>query len=269
MIVHEVISTEKVPFRYRVAGPGSRFLAYLTDFGVLLLLAIVGLFTANVLEVGRGGSGAALFLLWVFALTWCYFPLFEWLWQGQTPGKRLVGVRVIRGDGTGVTLPGAAGRNLLRALDWLPLLLMDRVPILLAAAGPFLLHAISAAVMACDGKFRRPGDLAAGTLVVHVERAAPPVRALYDEPTGAVPVHAAARQRLDRLDRQQKQTLLDICLRRDQLRIVDRAQLFRAASAFLRQRLELAPTAYQSDEKFVLEMAALLGETAGQAKGLT
>ena len=68
------------------------------------------------------------------------------------------------------------------------------------------------------------------------------------------------RQRLAQLEREQKQTLLDLSLRRNQLSVPDRARLFRAAAEFLQERLDLAPEQYVSDEKFVLQLAAMLGE---------
>jgi hypothetical protein len=105
------------------------------------------------------------------------------------------------------------------------------------------------------------GDLAAGTLVVHVERRARPIQAVHDRTgEGARAREALVRQRLAQLDRQQKQTLLDLCLRRDQLRVSDRSRLFRAVAEHFAARLDLAPDEYQSDEKFILELAAALGE---------
>jgi uncharacterized RDD family membrane protein YckC len=261
-MLHEVLTTEKVPFTYRVAGLGSRFLAYLLDAGFLVLLVFMGLVLANVLEAGRGGAGAALLALWTFALIWGYFPLFEWLWQGQTPGKRLLGIRVVQWQGTSVTFFAAAVRNLLRALDWLPLLLLDRVPVLLAALGPLVLHGISFTVAAANPRHRRPGDFAAGTLVVHVERRAQPIRALHEGTPDGDAIAPAVRQRLAQLEREQKQTLLDLCLRREQLRAGERARLFRATSDYLQKRLDIAPGPYQSDEKFVLQLVAALGEGA-------
>jgi uncharacterized RDD family membrane protein YckC len=259
-MLHKVLTTEKVPFNYRVAGLGSRFLAYLLDACFLVLLAFMGLIVANVLEVGRGGSGAALFVLWTFALIWGYFPLFEGFWQGQTPGKRLLGIRVIQVQGTSVTLFAATVRNLLRALDWLPLLLLDRLPVVLVALGPLLLHGISFVVAAANPLHRRPGDFAAGSLVVHVERRASPIRALHDGTPDGEAFAPAVRQRLAQLEREQKQTLLDLCLRRDQLRVAERARLFQTISGYLQKRLDIAPGPYQSDEKFVLQLVATLGE---------
>jgi uncharacterized RDD family membrane protein YckC len=249
VIRHEVITTEKVPFRYRVAGLGSRFLAWLVDLLVLIGLDFVGAIVGSVLVAGRPGLGRALFILWNFVVLWGYFLLFEWLWHGQTPGKALLGIRVIQWRGTAMNFFQAAVRNLLRVVDSLP------VPLPL---GPGLVGFV---VAACNREHRRLGDLAADTLVVHVERRASSILALADG-RGEVDRSRLAllRQRLSQLDREQKQTLLDLCLRRDQLRVVERARLFEAAARFFQQRLGLAPDEHESAEKFVLQMAAALGE---------
>jgi uncharacterized RDD family membrane protein YckC len=243
MLLHEVMTTEKVPFNYRVAGLGSRFLAWLVDVGLMVLLTVAGLLVGGVLNVGRFGLGLAVVTLWTFALQWGYFLFFEWLWHGQTPGKRLVGIRVIDWRGTSVSFGQAAIRNLLRAVDSLPM------------------YGVAFVVAACNREQRRLGDLAANTLVVHVERRAKPIRALHDGATEADAARDALfRQRLSQFDRRQKQALLDLCLRRDQLRVDDRARLFRELAEYFKTRLELAPAQYQSEEKFILEVAGVLGE---------
>ncbi len=247
MILHEVVSTEKVPFHYRVAGLGSRFLAWLIDLVLFGLLLVAGSVFASPLESGRRGLGLALVLLWQFTLLWGYFLFFEWLWHGQTPGKKVLGLRVITVEGTAITFVQSALRNVLRFVDGLPV--------------PFLLYGLGFAVAACNRESRRLGDLAAGTLVVHVEGKARPIQALYDRADlEHRPRDALVRQRLEQLDRPQKQTLMELCLRRDQLRVSDRARLFRATADYFRKRLDLAPEQYQSDEKFVLQLAAALGE---------
>ncbi|MBY0524588.1 MAG: RDD family protein [Gemmataceae bacterium] len=258
MILHEVVTTEKVPFTYRVAGIGSRFLAWLVDAGIILLFGFVGMMVANVLEGGREGLGIAVFLLAVFVLRWGYFLCFEWLWQGQTPGKRIVGIRVIQWRGTGISFYQSAARNFVRMIDGLPLVFLPGFFGFLAmlTCPPGLLGFL---VAIGNEKQRRLGDWAAGTLVVHVERQAKPIQALHDGITESGPLsEVVVRQRLGQLTRPQKQTLLDLCLRRDQLRVSDRAQLFHATADYLKARFDLTPREHQSDEKFVVYLAGVL-----------
>jgi uncharacterized RDD family membrane protein YckC len=249
-MIHEVITSEKVPFTYRVAGMGARFVAWLVDLGLLVILLLMGLVVGSVLEQGREGLGVAVIMLWTFVAQWGYFLLFEWLWHGQTPGKRALGIRVIQWDGTGMNFGQAAVRNLLRVVDGLPLLVMDLLP---------LLYGVGFLVAACNREHPRLGDLAAGTLVVYVEHrpgpvGLPPERGSEAE-RGQAPL---VRQRLEQLTRPQKQTLVELCLRREQLRVRERARLFSAAAAYFKENLDLAPRAYESDEKFIVQLAAVL-----------
>jgi uncharacterized RDD family membrane protein YckC len=254
VIRHEVLTAEKVSLSYRVAGLGSRFLAWLIDLLAILMLDFMGILVGSVLLIGCPGLGQALILVWQFVVMWGYFLFFEWLWHGQTPGKYLLGIRVIQWRGTALTLYHSAVRNLLRVADSLP------IPLPL---GPGLLGFV---VAACNREQRRLGDLAGGTLVVHVERNVQPILALAGTRSEADRQRLALlRQRLGQLDRQQKQTLLDLCLRRDQLRVLERARLFQATAQFFAKRLDLAPEEHESDEKFVLQMAAVLGERPGEA----
>jgi uncharacterized RDD family membrane protein YckC len=249
-MIHEVITSEKVPFVYRVAGLGSRFLAWLVDLGLIVILVLMGAVIGSVLEVGRAGLGLGVIMLWTFVVQWGYFLLFEWLWHGQTPGKRAVGIRVIQWQGTGLNFAQAAVRNLLRVVDGLPLLVMDLLP---------LLYGVGFLVAACNREQRRLGDLAAGTLVVYVEHRPGPVGTLPERAIEAERLRmTVVRQRLGQLTRKQKQTLLDLCLRREQLRVRERARLFSAAAAYFKSNLDLVPDEYESDEKFVLQLAAVL-----------
>jgi uncharacterized RDD family membrane protein YckC len=250
MLVHQVTTTEKVPFTYRVAGMGSRFLAWLIDLLVIVLIQLAGLWTGMVLDIGRAGLGMAVIFMWQFVAMWGYFALFEWLWHGQTPGKWLLGIRVIQWQGTSISFFQALGRNLVRVVDGLPFLFL----------GGLLPGVVGFGVAASNRFQRRLGDFAAGTLVVHVDRKAGPIRVLHEGALEAAATsEAVIRQRLGQLGREQKQTLLDLCLRREQLRITDRAQLFRAVADFCKQQLDLAPAEHESDEKFVVGLAAVLG----------
>ncbi|MCP4421099.1 MAG: RDD family protein [Chloroflexi bacterium] len=148
---------ENVVFGYEVVGIGSRFLAALIDTTIIALLlgavsAIIGF--AFFRDAESNSFLIALLSLLSFAFFWGYYIFFEMRWNGSSPGKSLVGIRVIRGDGTPITLAESVIRNLIRLVDFLP--------------GAYGLGLVT---MFIDGKARRLGDLAANTLVVREETA--------------------------------------------------------------------------------------------------
>jgi uncharacterized RDD family membrane protein YckC len=156
---------EQVDLRFPVAGIGSRFVALLIDhliqFAVyfLIFLALV-IFATGVAahRVARGQTNldtagkwfVAAIIFINFCLIWGYFALFEAFWHGQTPGKRVMKLRVIKDSGRQITLFESLARNLLRFVDILP--------------GFYFAGVVT---MLCNRKNKRLGDLAAGTLVVH------------------------------------------------------------------------------------------------------
>lgn len=261
---HEVITTERVPLRYRVAGIGSRLLAWLLDLCLIILLDVAGFMAAAMLEIGRTGTGIGIFMIWGFVLQWGYFIFFEWAWHGQTPGKRLLGIRVIRVDGTGIQFAQSAVRNILRVADGLPIM-MAPIPMLETVVLPYGLGFL---ISICNREQRRLGDLVAGTLVVHIERRRPLVQAMaarsgeWERSRQLV-----IRQRLSQLDHEQKQAMVDLCLRREQLAVAERTRLFHAVAGFFKARLDLGPAEFQSDEKFILELAAALTERLPAGEG--
>lgn len=155
----DINTPENVAFGYQVAGIGSRFLATLTDT-VIIILLVIAIFIARAVilalldqaEVGEAASTwvVALFGLISFLFYSGYYVLFEMLWNGQTPGKRWTGLRVICRDGTPITLSESLIRNLARLVDFLP-----------------AFYGVGIVAMFVDKQSRRLGDLAAGTLVVH------------------------------------------------------------------------------------------------------
>lgn len=148
----EVETPEHVVLDLEIAGIGSRTLAAVLDmlilvggtFAVTTALAILGGYG---LTIGR--YGGALLLLVGFAVWTGYFIAFEGIRGGQTPGKRIAGIRVVMDTGHAVTLGAAAVRNLLRPADFLP--------------PPYLLGAL---LVAFHPRGKRLGDLVAGTVVV-------------------------------------------------------------------------------------------------------
>jgi uncharacterized RDD family membrane protein YckC len=149
----EVETPEHVRFSFHVAGPTRRALAYLVDWLVRVLAfvavqIVMLLVTGTHLRLGRAISNSTM-LLFLFLVEWGYFVFFEAIWNGTTPGKRLVRLRVVKAGGYPLSFADAVLRNLLRAADFLP-------------AG----YVLGVLVMAWDGRFARLGDRAAGTMVV-------------------------------------------------------------------------------------------------------
>jgi uncharacterized membrane protein SpoIIM required for sporulation/uncharacterized RDD family membrane protein YckC len=178
----EVETPEHVVLDLEIAGVGSRLLAAVVDTGILLGVAAAGGLLFAVLSsygiLPRRGAGAAwlaaLLVTAGFALWNGYFILFEGLRAGQTPGKRFVGIRVVRDTGHPVTMGAAVIRNLLRIADALP--------------PPYLL---GLALVAFHPRGKRLGDLVAGTVVVR-DRPAPAIpgggTGAAAEPAASVPL---------------------------------------------------------------------------------
>ena len=154
--------------RFELAGLGSRAAAAMTDVVLISLLLVPLQIAADQLGLktvlGRWAS-ALIYLLLSFAL-FAYYILFEGLNRGRTPGKILLGIRVVMDTGRPITLAAAALRNLVRAAEYAALLL--------PAALTMLLHRSN----------KRLGDLAAGTIVIRDHATewglAPPARAGED-----------------------------------------------------------------------------------------
>lgn len=148
---------ENVVFGYEVVGIGSRFMAALVDTLIIFALQLVALFGValafNLLGGGEVAEGwvVAVYGLVSFALLWGYYIYFEMQWNGRSPGKKAVGITVIRKDGTPITLAESIIRNLVRPVDFMP-----------------FAYGLGIVTMFIDGRSRRLGDIAAGTLVVRV-----------------------------------------------------------------------------------------------------
>jgi len=155
---------EQVELAFSIAGLGSRFVGALLDnliivgFYLLAFLVLAFLLSADEATGGHAGQELdtaakwvlAIFIFLNFLLIWGYYALFEALWRGQTPGKRVMKIRVIKDSGRQITFFESLARNLLRFIDYLP--------------GLYLVGVIT---MLCNKRSKRLGDLAAGTIVIH------------------------------------------------------------------------------------------------------
>jgi uncharacterized RDD family membrane protein YckC len=154
---HTIETPEQMSLDLPLAGIGSRFLAIAVD-----TLIQIGIFLVALIVVGFLGAYDLLpniqrFSTWlvaglvflIFLLMYGYFAIFEIIWNGQTPGKRIAGIRVVKDSGRPLTAAEAIGRNLLRIVDNLP-----------------GLYALGMLVALLNPKNKRIGDLIAGSIVI-------------------------------------------------------------------------------------------------------
>ncbi len=159
---------ERVPLAFALASIGNRFLAVAIDHFIQFFTYIVLVWffltlasASNPLQDTTAQEAMsempkwtlALLILAVFLLFSSYFIVFEWLWNGQTPGKRLMKLRVIREDGRPITLWEAIARNLLRIFDAIP-----------GAVIP--IYSVGLMTIFFNSRDQRIGDMFAGTVVV-------------------------------------------------------------------------------------------------------
>ena len=194
----DVRTPESIAFSYELAGIGSRALAVMIDF--CIQLAILALFVWGIVLLAGGTAhashpahlapaadrlatniiaGIAIFI--VFAIFFGYFMVFEALWNGQTPGKKMLGIRVVRDGGYPVDFSAALVRNLVRVGEW--------------AFGGYALSALCALL---SPENKRVGDYAAGTIVVRDHAMDAPVALLDDlreEPSYAATAYLSGEER--------------------------------------------------------------------------
>lgn len=148
-----VETPEQIDINFQKAGIGSRFYAALIDTLLLVLISLVGYYVnrrfiselGDVLGKWLGAMGGIV----VFALFWGYYMVLEATTNGQSVGKRVLGLRVIKEGGYPISFADSAIRNLVRIADFLP-----------------FFYSVGLCVMLINKNWQRLGDLAAGTLVV-------------------------------------------------------------------------------------------------------
>lgn len=158
---------ERVPLAFALASIGNRFLAvaidhfiqYFTIFiAAWIFISISGIGDVTNLDRAEFFQSMskwtiAIMIIVLFLIFAGYFVFFEWLWSGQTPGKRLLKLRVIREDGRPVTLWEAIARNLLRIFDAVPGFVLP-------------VYSVGLITIFLSGRDQRIGDMFAGTVVV-------------------------------------------------------------------------------------------------------
>jgi uncharacterized RDD family membrane protein YckC len=234
----QIRTPEGVVFSQLLAGPLTRFMAWLVDFFVVMAIQIAIGVLLGIFGLLAGEFIVALQMILMFGLNFGYGILLEWRWRGQTLGKRTMRLRVVDAQGLRLKFNQIVIRNLLRMVDMLPL---------------FYLVGGTACVL--SRRAQRLGDFAANTVVVRIPKLTTPnleqiasgkYNSFRDYP------HLEVRLR-QYVDTQEASTALQALVRRDSLDPVARVELFAEMAGHFRQLVEFPVEATESitDEQYV------------------
>jgi uncharacterized RDD family membrane protein YckC len=239
---------EGITFSLHLAGPITRFIAWAIDVMTIsvvmsvlqILLAILGLVSSNL--------AYAIAILLYFIVSIGYGIFFEWYWQGQTLGKKLLRLRVMDEQGLRLQFSQIVIRNLLRSVDGLP--------------GLYLIGGLASLI---SKRAQRLGDIAANTIVVwHPRIREPDLSRLFEGKYNSFQnyPHLEARLR-QRVEPPEAQMALQALLRRDELEPRARVGLFKQMADFFKEILEFPAeiTEGLSDEQYIRNVVDTLYQT--------
>jgi len=236
---------EGVEFSLQVAGPISRFLAYLVDVSCIMTATAMLGRILQIVSAISSQTGPALYVLAAFIISVGYGISLEWFWRGQSIGKRLLRLRVIDAGGFRLTFNQIVIRNLLRAVDSLPL---------------FYLLGGAACVISLRGQ--RVGDLAAGTIVIrNPEVLAPNLERLIPDKYNSLREHPYLAARLrSQVSPEEAFLALRTLLRRDQLDPAARVSVFSELAEHFKSLVKFPQEASEgiTDERYVRNVVDLV-----------
>ena len=245
---HERIirTPEGVTFALPLSGPFSRFLAWLLDAACQTAATKVINIVVTLLGVISPDLSQAFSIILFFGVSIGYGIVLEWYWNGQTPGKRVVGLRVVDIHGLRLRPGQIVIRNLLRAVDSLP-----------------VCYLLGGTICLISRYSQRLGDLAGNTIVVKTARLPEPridrvldhtrYNSLRNHP------HLAARLR-QKISPREADLALQALFRRDELEPAARVDLFRTMAILFKQKVAFPEETADSisDEQYVRNVVDLL-----------
>lgn len=234
-----ILTPEHVQIRLVPAGPGSRFLALILD--ALLALSLSAAAARLAMSLLPPALALAVYGTASFAITWGYHVYFEAYQQGLSPGKRMLGLRVVDGRGLPISLDQSFVRNVVRVLDAAP-----------------VFYGVGAFACQLDLHGRRLGDVAADTLVIQESRpfelAAQVARS---REYNSLRVPRVLRLMRRRIGLEEREFLLSLVLRAEELEARARFDLMEEVGRHYRTRLEI-DDASLSGENLVRGLAGVL-----------
>lgn len=222
--VLEIDTPEHLAFRTRIGGPARRMFAWLIDLAVrcAIFFALVVLVSLVLGSLALEGVATGVILIGIFVLDWGYFLVCELITGGRSPGKIALKLRVVRANGLPITWRESFLRNLVRAAD-------------LALFPPYFLT-LGPIIMAIDPKFRRLGDLVAGTIVVVGEATGVASKAAVQADETLI-AELPASLPLDRSDLE----ALELFVNREHVSQARREELAEIVAPIYAKRLDLPP----------------------------
>ena len=235
-----ILTPEHVPIRLNPAGFGSRFMAWLID--AIFQTAFI-IFLSRVL----GASGTLMSLFFqtlVFLVTWSYHVFFDLTGQGRTPGKRMMGLRVVDERGLPISLQQSFVRNIVRVFDMQP--------------GFF--YGVGGLISLLHPEGRRLGDIAAGTLVVTETQALNyPGRVAEGRQYNSLRNPRVMRAIRHKIRLEEREFLLTLCLRAPKMDDKARFDLMDEVGSYYRERLKIEDE-HLSGENLVRGITAIIFE---------
>tara|TARA_R110002111_G_scaffold254461_2_gene320148 strand:- start:68145 stop:69035 length:891 start_codon:yes stop_codon:yes gene_type:complete len=144
----QIETPENVVLTYQLAGPALRYIAYMIDLAIRLAIMFGVMMVIPMMGIVLPGTATGLLLVIMFLNTWGYYTISEGFFKGQSIGKHICGLRVIRDGGYPITFWPALLRNLVRSAD------------------AIVFYGIGITAMLLTQRFQRLGDLVAGTVVI-------------------------------------------------------------------------------------------------------
>ncbi len=241
----QIKTPEGIVFAQTLATPMARFVAWLLDLVcITLLLSLTRIIVAFGAVISTDLATAVDTLL-IFAVSVGYGLAFEWLWRGQTIGKRLLRLRVVDAQGLRLEFNQIAIRNLLRVVDMLP-----------------LFYLVGGATAFLTPKAQRLGDVAANTVVIRIPQLSQPdLDQLLPDKFNSLRAHPHLGARLrQRVTPGEASVALQAIMRRDEFEPAARVQLFGELAAHFKAKVEFPSDAVDgiADEQYLRNVVDLL-----------
>jgi len=234
----QIRTPEGIVFSQILAGPVTRFLAWIVDASIVVTLVIVMSFAFGMLSIISPDLAGAASAIGYFVISIGYGITCEWFWRGQTVGKRLLRLRVVDVEGMRLQFNQVVTRNLMRCVDALP-----------------LTYFVGGLACWMSPKCQRLGDIAANTVVLRLPRVQEPdldqiLAGKYNSLRQYPHVTAQLRQRVSPAE---ASIALQAVLRRDELEAAARVQLFRELGDHFRAKADFPAEATDglADEQFL------------------